>query len=93
VASISATPDANFGSVARPTPNDSVAVAKQPVSPAQDEADLRLVIEEGQTAGAYIYKTVNRVTGEVVAQFPREQMLHMRDQADYEAGTVVNAKA
>lgn len=92
MATISATPDATFGSPARPTPADGSNPSKQPVDASQDEADLRLVIEEGQTAGSYVYKTINRVTGEVVAQFPREEMLHMRDSATYEVGTVVNAK-
>ena len=91
MASISATPDTTFGAAARPLSSDPVT-AKQPVHPSQDEADLRLVIEEGQVAGSYIYKTINRVTGEVVAQFPREQLLQLRDQAGYEVGAVISAK-
>jgi flagellar protein FlaG len=93
VASISATPDATFGTPAQASPPDHAAAAKKPVSPSQDEADLRLVIEEGAVAGSYVYKTVNRVTGEVVSQFPREALLRLRDHADYETGAVVNAKA
>ncbi|OXE36481.1 MAG: hypothetical protein CGW95_07390 [Phenylobacterium zucineum] len=54
------------------------------------EADLRLVIEEHQ--GSYIYKTINRLTGETVAQYPREDMIKMRDAVNYKAGKVVNAK-
>jgi len=93
VATISATPDATFGPPVKAAPTDGASLAKRPVNASQDEADLRLVIEEGDTAGAYIYKTVNRVTGEVVAQFPREEMLQMRDSATYETGSIVNAKA
>jgi flagellar protein FlaG len=92
VATISATPDATFSPAARPAPTDSVGFARRPVDASQDEADLRLVIEEGRSAGAYIYKTINRVTGEVVAQFPREEVLQMQDDADYAAGSMVNAK-
>jgi flagellar protein FlaG len=92
VASISATPDATFGPPARPSPSDSVAT-KQPQNPAQDEADLRLVIEEGHVPGSYIYKTVNRVTGEIVAQYPREALLRLRDDAEYAVGAVISAKA
>lgn len=92
MANISATPDTTFGSPVRLAPNDGPSVAKRPVSPAQDAADLRLIIEEGGVAGAYTYKTVNRVTGEVVSQFPREEILRMRDAAEYETGSVVNAK-
>lgn len=93
MATISATPDATFGPPVRPVPSDAASTGRQPIDPAQDEADLRLVIEEGGSAGSYIYKTVNRVTGEVVAQFPREQVLQMRDDAEYATGSVVNAKA
>jgi flagellar protein FlaG len=83
VATISATPDATFGSPARPTPADGSNSSKQPVDASQDEADLRLVIEEGGVAGSYVYKTVNRVTGEIVSQLPREEVLRMRDAAKY----------
>jgi flagellar protein FlaG len=93
VANISATPDMTFGSPVRPATNDGPTIEKRPVSPAQDEADLRLVIEEGGVAGSYVYKTVNRVTGEIVSQLPREEVLRMRDAAKYEVGSVVNAKA
>ncbi|WP_421931913.1 hypothetical protein [Phenylobacterium sp.] len=57
---------------------------------AQDQADLRLVIEE--QAGSYVYKTVDRRTGDIVAQYPREELLKMRDEDDYTAGTVIRAK-
>lgn len=93
MATISATPDATFGSPLRPAPSDAASTARQPVDPSQDEADLRLVIEEGQSAGSYIYKTVNRVTGEVIAQFPQEKLLQLKDDAAYATGAVVNAKA
>ena len=93
MATISATPDATFGTPTRPAPSDAVADQRRPVDPAQDEADLRLVIEEGSTAGSYVYKTVNRLTGEVVSQFPQESLLQMRDDAEYAVGSVVNAKA
>lgn len=64
---------------------------RQPADPAPDAADLRLVIEEG--GGSYVYKTIDRRTGEVVAQFPREEVLRMREAGAYEAGAVISAKA
>jgi len=91
VASIAATSDVTSGLPVR-TPSSDPVTVKQPVSPAQDEADLRLVIEEGKAPGSYIYKTVNRVTGEVVSQLPREAVLRLRDEAEYEVGAVVRAK-
>ena len=36
-----------------------------------EQADLRLIIEEDPDHGAYVYKTVDRRTGEVVSQIPR----------------------
>jgi len=54
---------------------------------------MRLVIEEDKASGLYVYKTVNRLTGEVVQQLPREQVLQLKDRVDYEAGHVVRTKA
>lgn len=55
--------------------------------------DLRLVIEEDKASNSYVYKTVDRRTGKVIQQLPREQVLQLREQLDYEAGDVVRAKA
>lgn len=57
---------------------------------AEDQADIRLIIEE--QAGSYVYKTVDRRTGDIVAQYPREDLLKMREEDDYAAGTVIRAK-
>jgi flagellar protein FlaG len=92
MASIPATSDMTAAAIVR-TPASDPVTARQPVSPAQDEADLRLVIEEGAAPGAYIYKTVNRVTGEVVSQLPREEVQRLRDTAEYETGAVVRTTA
>ena len=54
---------------------------------------MRLVIEEDKATNSYVYKTVNRLTGEVIQQLPREQVLQLREQLDYEAGNVVRTKA
>ncbi len=62
----------------------------QPATP--NPADLRLVIEDDQAAGSYVYKTINPRTGEVVQQYPREQILKLREAEDYTAGSVIKAK-
>ena len=59
----------------------------------QDQAAQRLVIERDQGSGSYVYKTVDRVTGEVIQQFPRAEILRMRDVAHYTAGAVIQTKA
>lgn len=63
-------------------------------SRAQQDAErasrYRLVIEEGARDGSFIYKTLDRLTGEVVRQLPREQVVEMKGQDDYTAGTVID---
>lgn len=60
---------------------------------AEQAARYRLVIEEGPRAGSFIYKTMDRVTGEVVKQLPREQVVGLMGDADYSAGTVIDTRA
>lgn len=55
-------------------------------------ARYRLVIEEGP-AGSFIYKTLDRVTGEVVRQLPREQVIDLMRAAEYSSGSVINTTA
>jgi len=54
---------------------------------------MRLVIEKDEASGSYIYKTINRLTGEVVQQLPRAEVLRLRDTGQYAAGTVIRTKA
>lgn len=95
VAILAATPDPTYGQRTaqqpRPEPTGVNALPPAPTSP--DPADLRLVIEEDKATNSYVYKTVNRLTGEVIQQLPRDQILKLREQLDYEAGAVVRAKA
>ncbi len=76
----------------RPAP---VAAPAPPVQ--QDMAALlanaRLVIEQDQASGAYVYKTLDRITGEVIRQFPREEVLKMLDHNRYVAGDVIKTRA
>jgi flagellar protein FlaG len=77
-------------------------VTPQPAPPAptsdnaplrNDVADLRLVIEEDQASGMFIYKTIDRRTGDVVLILPREEVVRMPDSAAYGAGAIIKAKA
>jgi flagellar protein FlaG len=63
------------------------------VSNIEDSADFRLVIEEDPASKSYIYKTVDRRTGEVIQQFPREQLLKLKEEQDYSAGRVIKTRA
>lgn len=93
VAIVAARPDPTFGqspAIRRPD-SGAPAVAEPP--PSRDPVDLRLIIEEDQGSGSYVYKQVNRLTGEVLMQFPRDEVLKMHQQVTYEAGDVVRTKA
>jgi flagellar protein FlaG len=53
-------------------------------------ARYRLVIEQGPTAGSFVYKTLDRETGEIVRQLPSEEVLKMRQGENYDVGAVIN---
>ena len=53
----------------------------------------RLVIEPDEKTGTFIYKTVDRETGEVVRRYPREDLLRMREDPAYDAGVVAGEVA
>jgi flagellar protein FlaG len=91
VAITAATPDPTFGQKPAPQRPDTGPPAER--AHGQDPADMRLIIEEDKATKSYVYKTINRLTGEVVQQLPREQVLQLREQLDYEAGDVVRTKA
>lgn len=86
---VAAVPDVEPAqAIAKPAPTPTPSA----VPPPSPEPDLRLVIEEGQ-AGSFVYKTVDRRTGEVVLQLPREEVLRMRDAEAYVAGAVIATQA
>ena len=60
---------------------------------AERAARYRLVIEEGPHSGSFVYKTLDRVTGEVVKQLPREQVVDLMQADRYSAGSVIDTKA
>lgn len=66
-------------------------------SRAQQEAErssrYRLVIEEGARKGSFVYKTLDRMTGEVIRQLPREQVVELNARDDYAAGAVIDTSA
>jgi flagellar protein FlaG len=55
--------------------------------------DYRLVIEQGPRMGSYVYKTVDRSTGETIKQFPREDVVKLINDPLYATGTIANTKA
>jgi flagellar protein FlaG len=84
-----ASADANSASASAAA---SAASAPPPPAPPVDEqADLRLVIEDDKAANSYVYVTIDPVTGKVVSQVPREELLKMRESPDYKPGAVFNS--
>jgi flagellar protein FlaG len=71
------------GGVAVSVPKDAPVAASGP-----QPGDLRLVIEEDPTSGTYVYKTVDRLTGDVLQQFPREDVLRFKQAEHYDPGKV-----
>ena len=89
VAAIAPAPDPaspQFQTAPTPAPSEPEA----PQGP--DPVDVRLVIEVDQASGSFIYKTIDRRTGEVVLQLPRAEVLKMREGPQYEAGSVIRTK-
>jgi len=59
---------------------------------AERAARYRLIIEEGPTKGTFIYKTLDSETGEIVRQFPREEVIKLSTARNYAQGTVADTK-
>ncbi|MFI4973842.1 MAG: hypothetical protein ACHP84_04795 [Caulobacterales bacterium] len=55
--------------------------------------NLALVIEDNKAAGEYVYKTVDRSTGEVVSQWPSKQLVQLRESSNYAPGALVKQLA
>ena len=89
IAAIASTPDPTATQASVPP-----AKASEPPAPAgPDQTDLRLVIEHDQASGSYVYKTIDRLTGEVMLQLPRAEVLKMHQGSGYAAGTVIKTEA
>jgi flagellar protein FlaG len=71
----------------------SAGTSQAPAKQNDASADLRLVIEEDKAAGSYVYKTVDPISGKVVFQMPREQLLKMREAPDYRPGAIVDSRS
>jgi flagellar protein FlaG len=73
-------------------PKEVAPVEKPVVDAGPQPGDLRLVIEEDSTTGTYVYKTVDRRTGDVLQQFPREDVLRFKQAEHYDPGEVFDGR-
>ena len=74
--------------------NDLPPVPVNVVEPkivAPSENQPRLAIEQGPKG--YVYKVLDRVTGEVIRQLPHDSVVELADDPNYDAGRVINTSA
>jgi flagellar protein FlaG len=84
-------PDTASAQSAQAPASAGSGTSQAPSTQTGNDADLRLVIEDDKAAGCYVYTTINPVTGQVVSQVPREELLKMRTSPDYTPGSVINS--
>ena len=86
--------DPSLGATPTSVPDAAHPASAQAARTAGPEpADLRLVIEDDQAAGCFVYRTIDWRTGAVVQQLPREQLLKLREADAYLAGDVIKTEA
>ncbi len=68
------------------SPGDAPSSTEQDAS----ESPERLVISEGGKTGDYVYTILDRATGQVLVQIPREEVLRIAARPDYTAGQVID---
>jgi flagellar protein FlaG len=93
VGAVNAAAAAQLGTAPRPV---ETGKGKRPAPQVADMPEItavRLVIEEDGQSGSFIYKTLDRITGEVLSQYPREEVLKMLSRRDYSAGDVIKTRA
>jgi flagellar protein FlaG len=76
------------GGVFTSAPKEAPPVEKPIVADGPQPGDLRLVIEQDAKTGTYVYKTVDRRTGDILQQFPREDVLRFKQAEHYDPGEV-----
>jgi hypothetical protein len=74
---------------ATPSPGESAPAS----APTADPADVRLIIEDDQAAGGFLYTTIDRRTGSVLRKLPRDGLLKLAEASDYAAGALIKASA
>jgi flagellar protein FlaG len=64
-----------------------------PQAPPPEPVEMRLVIEQDPATGSYVYKTIDRATGEVLQQLPRAEVLKLKEDIGYAAGRIIRTEA
>jgi hypothetical protein len=82
-----------YSTLAKDVSHDVRAIRRTGDADAAEGADLRLVIEEADEPGHYVYSIIDRRTGRVVKRLRREEVLKLRDDERYAAGRLIDSKA
>jgi len=64
-------------------------LAKREEQGAPPEYSLRLTVDKDPDTGEWVYKAIDRYTGEVVRQMPRPELLKLKQSASYHAGSII----
>ena len=56
---------------------------------APPEYNLRLTVDRDPDTGDWVYKAIDRYTGEVIRQLPRQEILDLKGSRNYQAGSVI----
>ncbi len=75
-----------------PKPIDREPKKAKAIGKPATDAGQRLVIREGLEDGLFVYTILDRASGKVMAQIPREDAANFAARPDYEAGQVVDTK-
>ena len=84
------TPDTNLG------PDQRVEVVQAAVEKLIKKSlpsNSKLQVEKDKELGTFIYRSINPDTGEVIRQWPPEQLLQMREYLKEMEGLLVDTKA
>jgi flagellar protein FlaG len=68
-------------------------VAPKSAEPVKAKTNTHLVIEKDEVSGGYVYKSVDPQTGEVLQQFPREEVLRAIAAMRAAEGQILDTKA
>jgi uncharacterized FlaG/YvyC family protein len=82
-------------SMVQPKRTDKDIKKSKPAAQSETEseaAEQRLVIREGIEQGVFVYTVLDRVSGKVMVQLPREEVAQLASRPDYTAGQVVDTK-
>lgn len=69
---------------AAPPASDPIVEVAPPSS-----GQTRLVIEQDARSGAFVYKTVDPLSQEVLSQYPSDELLALKERAEYQPGALV----